>query len=455
VIQLRPYQQAIIKETRDLMVAGKKRILICAPTGSGKTALTAHMLGGAAKKNMNSFFIVHRRELIKQSIAAFSKAGFGYGVCASGFVETPKQPVNICSIQTLAHRYRRYKPPQMICWDECHHISAGTWDRIFKLYPNAYHIGLTATPHRTDGTGLRPWFQEIIHGPSVSWLIDNGFLCDYKIYAPPSMDTSGLHVRMGDYIKSELNRKFDKPSVTGDAVREYKKLANGKRALVFCFSIEHSQHVAEQFRQSGITAEHVDGGTDPFSRDLSMERFRTGKTQVITSVEIFGEGVDIPALECVILLRPTMSLGLYLQQVGRVLRPSEGKTQAIILDHAGNCERHGLPDAEREWSLDGRDKESQSRVAGVRTCPICFAAQGIGSLTCKFCGFLFIPEPREIEHKSGELTEVEVQQKRADRKAEWKACKTLEDFNAMGQRRGYSPGWAVVQFNLKRQWGLV
>lgn len=457
MIQLRPYQQSIVNEAKLLMQRGNRKLLICAPTGSGKTALTSHMLGSAASKGLASFFIVHRRELVRQSITAFSKSNISYGVCAAGFIPSP-EATQICSIQTLRHRYTRLKRPSMIVWDEAHHISAGTWDYIYKLYPQAYHIGLTATPRRMDGTGLRPWFSEIIQGPSVSWLIDNGFLCDYRVYAPPSMHLDGIKISGGDYVRSQLAHRIDRPSITGDAVREYQKRAPGKLALAFCATVEHSKHVAEQFNAAGIPAEHVDGETDSYIRDRAMTRFANREIKVITSVDIFGEGVDIPALECVILMRPTKSLGLYLQQVGRVLRPSPGKELAIILDLASNTEQHGLPDAEREWDLDG-GKARSGGASSVRTCPICYAAQAPGGLTCKYCGFLFIPEPREIDQIEGELVaqaaETEIIKQRQDRKAEWRACKSLEDFAAMGQRRGYSPAWASVQMKLKRSWGHV
>lgn len=440
--ELRPYQTEIVSQVRALMKKGVTSILIQSPTGSGKTALTAAMLGTAAAKGMPSWFTVHRRELLKQSTRTFSKVGIRHSIVAAGFVEEFGPIIKLGSVQTLSRRFKKMAEPRLIIWDECHHIAAGGWAAIHAAFPKSFHVGLTATPERLDGTGLGKWFKEMVSGPSVSWLIENGYLAPYKLFVPPGISVAGMHTRMGDFVKSELSEAADKPTITGDAIKHYLAHAAGKRAVVFCVSIQHSKHVVEQFLAAGIAAEHVDGETEPEVRDAAIKRFEEGETKVLSNVELFGEGFDLPAIEAAILLRPTQSLGLYLQQVGRALRPSPGKTHAVILDHAGNCERHGLPDDERLWSLAGREG---GRGAGggaalsVKVCPKCFAAQKVGEPRCGYCGFEFVIEARQVEHEEGDLVEVDADALRRKRKKELDHAG--EDESALiklGRERGYS-----------------
>lgn len=439
------------------MMAGRRTILLQAPTGSGKTMLTAHMLKTSAEKGMASFFVVHRRELVKQSIRTFDKVGVPHGVVAADFMDDPRHLVQICSVNTLARRWHKLKKPKLVIWDEAHHCAAVGWSTIHQALPDAFHIGLTATPERLDGTGLGKWFEVMVNGPSVSWLIEHGYLAPYKLFAPTQVNTASLHRRMGDFVKSELVDMMDKPSITGDAVNEYTKRAPGKRAVVFCVSVEHSKHVASQFAAAGFRAEHVDGETPTEQRDGSIRRFERGETQVLTNVDLFGEGFDLPSLEVSILLRPTDSLALYLQQCGRALRPSPGKDHALILDHAGNCARHGLPDEERTWTLEGRPKRERSdktTSVAVKVCPKCFAAQFPGKPACLYCGTVFEVKARVIDRVDGELAEVTKDTLvRRKRDTERQNCSSLDELIALGKARGYKrPGiWAKHIWNYRQQ----
>lgn len=439
MFHLRQYQHNITDETRALFKQGVKTVLIRLATGGGKTLLTANMLNIAAGKGFTSWFIVHRRELVKQTIQSFSNIGVNnFGVVSNGFVEAKKHPIQICSIQSLQRRITYLPAPKFIAWDECHHCSAGTYKKVYEAYKAAFHIGLSATPQRLDGTGLRQYFSHMVHGPEMSQLIEEGFLVPYKLYAPSGINVAGVHTQMGDFKKNELVKVADRPSITGDAIKHYLKYGTGKRAVVFCVSIEHSKHVVNQFNQAGIVAAHVDGETPVEDRDMAIRRFKNGEIKVLSNVELFGEGFDLPALEVAILLRPTQSLGLYLQQVGRALRPSPGKSHAIILDHAGNCERHGLPDEERIWSLDGRPLKSRGATGGnVRVCPKCFAAQAIGLDQCKYCQFAFETTPRKIEEVEGDLVEVDPAVLRRKKAIAQAKCESKEDLIAEGKRRGY------------------
>jgi superfamily II DNA or RNA helicase len=438
-MQLRPYQIEMIDDTRVAMKAGNKRICLTLPTGGGKTALMAHMMATAAAKGMRSWFVVHRRELLKQSVAAFEAIGLSPGIISAGFRPTPQAMVQVCAIGSLKNRYRKQAAPTLIAWDECHHVAAKSWQQIFNHFSGSFHVGLTATPCRLDGKGLGDYFQTLIEGPSVSELIEMGFLADYKLYAPGNLDTTGLKKRMGDYIRTDINELMNKPTITGSAIKEYERRAHGKRAIVFAVSIEHSKEIVEQFRARGITAEHIDGGVDRGYRDRAIDRFRSGETKVLSNVDLVGEGFDLPAIECAILLRPTQSLGLYLQQVGRALRPSPGKRDAIILDHANNARLHGLPDTQRQWTLLGSQRvdKSTSPDVKVKICEKCFAAQPPGSTACKFCGYLFPLKPRVVAEVEGDLVELSEQEQKVNRREEQSRAVTFDELVALGERRGY------------------
>lgn len=448
---LRPYQSDIIEKVRSLMKQGVRSMVVVSPTGSGKTLLTAYMLKTAAAKNVHSLFTVHRRELLKQSVLAFSRIGMNVGVVAAGFMEDRRPLVQIASIQTASRRWHKMKPPRLIVVDECVHVAAASWSKFLANYPDAFLVGLTATPHRTDGAGLGKWFQKMVMGPSVKWLIENKFLSPYKIYVPSQPNLEGVHKRMGDYVQSELSPLVDKPSITGDAIVQYRKHANGKRAIVFCVGIQHSMHVASQFMAAGIPAQHVDGDTEPSERDSAIKKFERGEILILTNSDLFGEGLDIPAIEAVILLRPTASLSLYLQQIGRALRPHPGKTHAVILDHAANCLKHGLPDDEREWNLEGeaKKKAKEEGSVSVRICPACFAAQFIGKPVCGYCQHVFDLKPRKVEQVEGELVEADVEAIRRMRNREQGSAQTYQELVALARKRGYKKPEAWSSLILK------
>jgi len=455
--QLRKYQTDCIEQIRAVMHGGTHSVLFQLPTGGGKTALASHMLATAAKKGLSCWFTVHRRELIKQSIRAFHNIGIEAGIISSGFPESKGFKIQIASIQTLIKRVGRFPAPKLIVWDECHHIAAKSWASLHEKFSGAYHIGLTATPERLDGRGLGQFFKAMVNGPSVEQLIHDGFLSPYRLYAPATVNLEGVHTQMGDYMKSELAAVVDKPKITGDAVAHYMKYAYGRRAVAFCVSIQHSRHLVEQFNSAGVPAEHVDGDTPAEQRDHAIKMFSIGEIKVLSNVDLFGEGFDVPAIECAILLRPTKSLGVYLQQCGRALRPMEGKTEAIILDHVGNCQRHGLLDEPREWSLEGRAKKKRGEDEGrkVRICPTCFAAMFLGAARCSFCGFSFAAPAgagREIDKEDGELQEVNAEQLRRMRNQEQGMAKTLEDLIAVGRARNYKfpERWAHNVFQARQ-----
>lgn len=442
---LRDYQQDMIQRTR-MSLRRHRRVLLQAPTGAGKTVLGAFMAGSATSKGLRTWFICHRRELIKQASRTFGDVGIPHGFVAAGVTPDRRQPVQICGIQTLAGRLDTLDPPDLVLWDECHHVTAGSWSKVAEALAKAKHVGLSATPIRLDGSGLDKHFDDLVPGPQTAWLIENGYLSPFRVYAPTAPNLAGVHSRAGDYAKDELAEAMNKPSVIGDVVEHYRRLADGRRNMVFCVSVKHSLAVVEKFQAAGYRAAHIDGETDSALRDRLIAEFTTGAIQVLSSVDLVSEGFDLPAIEVATLLRPTKSLSLYLQQVGRALRMSPGKAEAIVMDHAGNTATHGLPDDERSWSLQGRMKRGRGAsnaepAVQTRQCPMCYSVHRPAPC-CPRCGFEYPPMGRTVEELEGELQEINRDTARREARQEQGKAQTLDDLIRIGTLRGYkNPRW--------------
>ncbi len=445
ILTLRPYQQQAVHDLRLAFRAGARSPLLVCPTGAGKTVIMADILRSIASRGRTAMVLVHRRELIAQTAHKLDLVGVPHGIIAAG-TRSADAPIQVASVQTLARRLERTTAqPDLIVIDEAHHAIAGTWGKALSHWPDALRLGVTATPVRLDGRGLGAVFDKLVLGPSTAQLIADGFLCPARLYAPaPVADLSGLHRRAGDYAIDQAAERMDRPTVTGDAIAHYQRLAASQRAIVFCCNVNHAEHVAAAFNQAAIPAETLLGSTDPVRRDVAVARFASGELQVLVTVDVVSEGFDIPAAGCAILLRPTQSLGLYLQQVGRVLRPAPGKPHAIVLDHVGNVHRHGWPDDPRDWSLDDRLRRTSSAgpaAPTVRTCEVCFAAFKPAPI-CPVCSTACAPPPaRKLRQVDGELKELQRVNAQL-RVAERKRAQTLPELLAIARARGYSPGWA-------------
>lgn len=441
---LRPRQESLIQAIRGAFRTHRS-VLAVAPTGFGKTVVFSYMASAVQYKGKRVYIVVHRDELVDQVSRTLEAFGVEHGFIAAGRAAAPK-PVMVCSVFTLANRLDYHHAPDLLIIDEAHHASSGsTWGRVLRHWPAAYTLGVTATPIRLDGRDLSGSFSHMIDGPTVASLIHDGSLSGYRLFTPPVV-LGQLRMRMGDYVKSDLAAAVDKPSITGDAVAHYAKLAPGKRAVVFCVSLQHAEHVRDDFRSAGFTAERIDGGMERADRKTLVKRFTAGAVQVLTSCDLISEGFDLPAIEVAILLRPTASLGLYLQQVGRALRVHPGKGKALILDHAGNAGRHGLPDDDHQWQLgDDQGKAKRKKpITSVRTCGRCYAAAKPGTMVCVECGFEWPVESREVLTVKGELHEVDsdVQRAKIDARREVGQSKTFNSLQQLEIQRGYRPGWA-------------
>lgn len=453
MLKLRDYQASLVNKIRDSYKVGKKAVLAVAPTGAGKTVIFSHIAASVAARGKRVVVLVHRVELLRQTSAALTKSGVDHSLINPQFTPDYRKAVQVASVQTLVNRLTKLPAPDLIVVDECHHANAGSWRKIIAAFPNAHVLGVTATPVRGDGTGLGVdaggIFDHMVEGPQVPWLIKHGYLVKPIVYAPMDrLDLKGVKIVRGDYDQSELAKRVDKPKITGDAVDHYKRLCPGTPAVVFCVSVAHAQHVADEFKAAGFRAYAVDGSMDDDLRKRILGGLGNGSVDVVCSCDLISEGTDIPAIGCAIMLRPTQSIGLYIQQGGRALRPCEGKDCAIILDHVGNVLTHGLPEELREWSLDGDDKKKkgkkkdQAPKVQVRQCDQCFAMHEPAP-ACPVCGHVY--EVKQPQQEAGELRQMTPEEALAikrQRNSEVAKAKSLADLEAIGKSRGYKPGWA-------------
>lgn len=458
---LRPYQDDAVSRLRESYAAGRRAPLFVLPTGGGKTFVFSYIAQNAVERGNRVCILVHRQELLLQASRSLTAMGVAHGLIAPGHIRTTHR-VQVASVQTLGRRLGTGSYDfDLLIVDEAHHAAAGTWKRITAAMPSAKLLGVTATPVRGDDQGLSSVFDDLIEGPSMRQLIELGFLVRPVVYAPPTQfSLDGVRKRGGDFDQRQLAERMDKPTITGSAVDHYRKLCNGEPAVVFCASVAHANHVAEQYRAAGYRAKAVDGNMPDSERKNAIEGLGDGSLQVLTSCDIISEGTDIPVISAAILLRPTQSLGLYLQQVGRALRPAPGKDRAIILDHVGNVLRHGMPDEDRDWSLDGiprRAKGANDNTFPVKQCEVCFAVFR-PSLVCPQCGHIHQPKERKIEVTDGELTEIteaQAEALKAERKREIGRARTLEALEEVARRRNYKPGWARFILESRRRKGIA
>src|SRR5258708_6072801 len=346
-IVLRDYQDRDANRIRWAYSVGKKAPLYVAPCGSGKTILFSYITQAANARGNKVLLLSHRAELVDQISKALIKQGVNHGFIASGYPYLRGDSVYVASVLTLVQRLDLFTP-DLIIIDEAHHTSAATWEQILQAYPKARRLGVTATPCRTSGEGLDKFYDEIIIGPSYEELTHAGYLTDLIAYAPPTISTAGLRIRVGDYITSELVERSDRPSVTGDAIEHYKRIAPGGRAIVFDVSVETARKRAAAFREAGIKAESIDGTLSREVRAMAVSDFRSGRVPVLTSCDLVSEGFDLPAIEVGIDLCPTQSLTKFLQKAGRILLALTGKSAASSLYHSHNIHKHWFPTEPRD-----------------------------------------------------------------------------------------------------------
>jgi superfamily II DNA or RNA helicase len=367
---LRPYQHEGVGALRAAFAAGRKAPLYVLPTGGGKTRIFSYIVHGAASKNNTVVILAHRAEICDQISVALFSLGVAHGRISPRHNVT-NDPVQVGMVQTVDRRLHKLPPPSLLVLDEAHHAVAGTWKKIRAAWSDAKVLGVTATPERLDGRGLGDVFDALVQGPPMYELIQGGFLSPFTYLAPKvSPILTGVHTVGGDYDASELEVIMNQRTITGDVIDHYREHLDGRPAIAFCATVKHAQDVAAQFSEAGYHAASIDGSMDKTERQTRLTGIGNGRLNVLTSCALISEGVDVPAVAAAILLRPTQSLAVYLQQIGRCLRPKPDGGRAVILDHVGNVVRHGLPDEGRAWSLTG--KKRKPTETSLRTCELCY-----------------------------------------------------------------------------------
>ncbi len=445
IFTLRDYQMEALRALAQVLRKGTFAPLLCAPTGAGKATIAAAVVKCAQEAGLRVLFLAHRRELINQAFDRFRSAGIDskdMGVIMGSDPRwRPGASIQIASIDTL--RYRRLPHADLVIIDECHRSLSASVRAVLAHYARAIKLGLTATPFRADGQPLGDIYSDLVQVATIKELIAQSALVEPRCFTvPPDQrpDLSQVKVRRGDYDERELSEAMDRLPLIGNLVEHWRKHADGVATIVFATSVAHSQHITERFRDAGIPVEHLDGNTETPVRDAILERLASGDTQVVSSVNCLAEGLDIPRVKCAILARPTKSLGLYLQQAGRILRPYQGQP-AIILDHAGCVLEHGLPQEDREYSLKPKPKREKgpSTPPPVRECPGCNAILPIQTRTCPECGEALAAEREAPTEAEGELVEVNEQSPEL-RIAHWKRlC-------GVATRHGLNPGWILHKY---------
>ena len=443
------HDQAVVRDKLRIAMRDNDAVLINAVTGWGKTVFAGALSQSIISNKKRVIFGVHRKELLKQTALTFEKFQIPFSYIASGMHHNPRMPVQIASIPTLQNRLDLFRP-DVYFNDEAHLSVAAGQKQVLDYYKdqNAKLIGLTGSPIRLDGKPLGDVWDKMIDGPSMRWLIDRGFLSQYRAFSPAIVDTSGLHTSNGEFKKSEAEALMAGKAVLSNAVGHWRALADGLRTIAFAPSIKRAEDLAAEFCRSGIVAVALDGNTPVAERRKVFIAFARREIKVIVNCQLFCEGFDLAAqvdeaniaVECVLDCAPTQSLAKHLQKFGRGLRTSDLGRPHILIDLVGNFARHGLPDEDRIWSLDGMPESasvSGEKSETIMTCTNCFHTHR-PMPACPRCGIMHVIMPREVKMIDGELVEINQGARRESLKAELGEAKTLDQLIALAGKRGYS-----------------
>lgn len=417
----RPYQSAFLEALRRAVASlpsSQRRVLGVGPTGMGKSTCGAMILEGAARLGTRCVVLVHTTELVEQWVALLEQCELPHGVLKAGWPETPEALLQVASIDTYVRRAAagRVLPAKLLLIDEAHlHVGTARVERALEANPGADVVGLSASPWRLDGRPMGNVYRSLVIAAQPSELIAQGWLVAPRVFAPGAPDLEGVASRDGDFAPGQLAVACDKPKLVGDIVETWGRLGrvdgHSRLTLVFATSRAHSQHLRDAFRGAGVAAEHIDGTLPRAARRTLVSAFRADSpdgTRVLCGVDTITTGLDVPAVSCLVVARPTQSEALWVQIGGRVMRTAPGKTGAVIADHAGNTLRLGYPHADRAWGLTREDvaRPAAPRTLTLRTCLSCFAVLPAGTAVCSECGAVFPVEAREVATAAGDLHEV-------------------------------------------------
>jgi superfamily II DNA or RNA helicase len=444
MLTLRDYQTDIFNKSTKAFLESAKGICCVLPCRSGKSYIMARMIQGAKG---NVLVLAHRHTLISQHKELLDGLG----------VLTDK--VRVESVFTEASRLGRYKPTDvdLIIIDEAHLSEAKSYKKVCEYY-NCRRVLFTATPARLDGKPLT-LADTLITGITANELIKMGAISEYDYYAPDlNIDTDKVDMVAGEYNNGQLSELMCQTAIYGDVLKYYRLLGENRQAIAYCTSVKHSEQAAEMFNESGISAISIDGGMSIKERNKRMDMFRNGKVQILCNCNLISEGVTLPNASVALLLRPTMSLPLFIQQACRVLTPVEGK-KAVIIDYVNNVQRHGLPTDNHEWSLSETVKKRQQHnddgTLSIRQCENCFRCFKTAN-KCPYCGYEYQIKGRELKAvKDVELKQIQAIEKGEQEKQKKKArmevgqCRTIAELQEIARARGYKQAWVWQMARIK------
>ena len=482
-ITLRPFQHNLKADVKDEWMRGAENVMMVLQTGGGKSVVMSDFVYDGVHEGKTQAVLAHRNELVNQMSCHIAKRGIPHRIIGSDTTISqvvrshkalfgqsflnPSAPTAVVGVDTMIARQGSLGSwaNQVDRWfgDEWHHcLKDNKWGKCVSLFSNAkQNLGVTATPQRADGQGLGRHsdglMDSMVIGPSMRFLIDEGYLSDYEIVCPPSdLQTHEEEIgKSGDWSSRTLKKAAEKSHIVGDVVGNYVKYAYGRKAICFATDVETAGKIAEDFKMLGIPAAALSAKTNPLVREKYLDKFRSGELLVLVNVDLFDEGFDVPDCEVCIMARPTASLGKYRQMVGRVLRFVEGKT-ALIIDHVSNVIRHGLPERYIDWTLDRREKRAKSAPdpddIKFTVCEGCTKPYEPFLTSCPHCGFIPpLPEPRvrNIEMVKGDLILLD-----KEKLAKLRESTQLEAPADLGRRvtaaAGVVPGKAAVNRQLEK-----
>jgi len=460
-MKLRPYQTEAIEKIREAIRNGNRRVILQAATGSGKTIVAAEIAACAIAKGSTVLMLQNRRDLVRQTVDKFVEYGLGdhVGIIMAGELSHLDRQIQVASIQTYTRRIQLIDhngvkswlhDASLVIFDEAHSSIAPTYKSILDIYKkDAVILGLTATPCRSDGRGLGEMYQEIVPAVGIEQLIADGYLVPMVSYAPARPDLAKIKITAGDYNLKQLGGAMDRPKLVGDIYDNWQRLAGDRQTVIFAVNVKHSKHIRGVFDRRGVKIEHIDAKTDDETRSGIYSRFESGQTQVLTNVGICTEGSDFPAVSCIVIARPTKSYGRYVQMAGRGLRPFEGKTDCLLLDHSGCVEAHGFVDDEVMWTLDGKKtawrrkarKKAEKKPIVCDECQCAFTGR-----RCPRCGWNVPDYGKRIAAIEADLKKKKGVNKPATmaEKRRWWAMLEYER-----RMRGYAPGWTAHKYREK------
>jgi len=479
-IRLRPYQSRSAEDIRAAFLQGIRSVMLVSPTSSGKTVTFSYIAKGAAARGNRTLILAHRDLLIKQASGKLSEYGVSHGIEMADYTRTPHAMIQVGSVQTMRSRIDRINFDfQLIIVDEAHLSAARSYLKIIDRFPEARILGVTGTPCRLDGRGLGTTaggrFDHMVESITTRELIDDGYAVQPVVYAPlERLNLSKVPKKGGDYDKPALSAVMNTRVITGNAIDHYREHAMHVPAATWCVDVEHARQTCAEFNAAGIKSVMLYQASTTDERDRAMRQLADGTIYNVTFCQLLVEGVDCPAISCIIGLRPTYSLSGYLQTNGRMLRPIyakgfdldtlEGRFAAMdagpkgrtctFLDHAGLTFRHGFIDEIREWSLLGAPKKAKggASIIAIRQCPRCWCVFAPAPL-CPKCGHVFETQTRELEYEDGKLGKLTpdmlVKQQKKERREEVGMAKTREELQRIAQERNYSPAWVNIQWRIK------